>query len=697
MATIQGKTDEKVYRILKWLGLNENPDGDTKLELGEAAAMRNFRVTRDGNLQRRPGLDMVKGVMGSYHLQEGEPETAKTDEKVCSQLRMHQSVTATADGFVQPSEDVTVVDFDNWAEYVGYYWVYNKYFTWKLVSCSYDETKDAYTWTMKRVKAVSDSANSTVSGLWAGNVKGTEYMVAACDGALWKVHDGGGWSKEKIGDLDTTGRVHLFGYSEQLYVMNGKKYLEWDGATLKEVEGYRPLVSVSIPAAGSGALLEQVNKLSAKRRVWISPDGTATKFLLPEQDLASVDYVKKRADDSTVPTGNYTVDLEAGTVTFTTAPTAGVNTYEIGYSAKTDYREQVEKMRYSELFNGINDNRVFLYGDGTNRAFYSGLDYDGKPRADYFPDMNVLVIGEANTPITAMIRHYSRLLVFKSGSAYSVQYSVQTLADGSTAPVYYATPVNRSIGNAALGQVRLVLNAPYTPFGHDLYEWRNSSSYTSNLSIDERQAKRISDRITAAMDNFDLEQCYCWDDNDNQEFYLCFEDKALVHNYAADVWYYYDHFPASCMVNFRGRLYVGDTEGRVNSFIYGNRTDNGEAIESYWESGSIPFDREFMRKYSAMLWVGIKPEAHGEVYVTVQTDRKSTYSEKIVASSLISFAAADFRKWSFNTNRKPHMKRLKIKAKKFVYYKLLFTTEAINTTVTILNADLRVRYTGYAR
>ena len=30
----------------------------------------------------------------------------------------------------------------------------------------------------------------------------------------------------------------------------------------------------------------------------------------------------------------------------------------------------------------------------------------------------------------------------------------------------------------------------------------------------------------------------------------------------------------------------------------------------------MPFDREFKRKYSDMLWVGIKPEDHGYLAVT---------------------------------------------------------------------------------
>ena len=218
-----------------------------------------------------------------------------------------------------------------------------------------------------------------------------------------------------------------------------------------------------------------------------------------------------------------------------------------------------------------------------------------------------------------------------------------------------------------------------------------------DYAVFKRQAKRISDRITATLDQFSLEDCYCFDSNDTQEYFICWGGQVLVHNYAVDAWYYYDNLPVSCMVNFQGELYYGDTKGRLNHFSYRYRTDNGEIIRSYWESGSLAFEQDFMRKYSSMLWVGIKPEEHGEVWVTVQTDRKSVYANKVVASSLMTFSNADFRRWSFNVNRKPHMARLKIKAKKFVFYKLIFSTESINTTTTILSADLRVRYTGYAR
>lgn len=59
MARIGSGTEKSIFRLNKWLGLNESPDGDTGLKTGEAARMRNFRITREQHLQLRPGYAPV--------------------------------------------------------------------------------------------------------------------------------------------------------------------------------------------------------------------------------------------------------------------------------------------------------------------------------------------------------------------------------------------------------------------------------------------------------------------------------------------------------------------------------------------------------------------------------------------------------------------------------------------------------------
>lgn len=588
MAQIATTDSTKIYQLQKWLGLNESPDGDTGLKLGEAAVMRNFRITRESHLQIRPGYAHV---------------------------------------------------------------------------CTLSE-------------------NSPVRGLWSGYVNGQHHLLAACGGHLWDV-DPSTWEKSDLGAIDD-GEISFFGFSQKVYMLTGSEYYCWDGAgSVKAVDGYIPIVTTANPPAGGGTLLERINLLTGKKRAEYSPDGEATAFQLPERNIDEV-----LAVDGTDIT--WTADTETGKVTFESAPPKGVNTITITWRNGTGTRAKVTSMRFSELYNGASDSRVFLYGDGTNEAIYSGLDENGQPTAEYFPDLNVMAVGTANTPITSMIRHYDRMLVYKIDSAYSTQYNAMTLETGTVTAAFYTTPLNREIGCAAPGQARLVQNDPRTLFGRSVYTW--ALAYGS--SRDERNAKRISDRVETTMAGFDLASCITFDDEQRQEYYVICGDVALIHNYANDTWYYYDHFPARRMESVDGELYFGTPDGVLMHFSRQYRNDDLEPIDAYWESGSLDFDRDWQRKYSATLWISIKPESQGRVTVTAQSNRKSDYIKKVVAVGLSSLANTSFSHWSFGTNRKPQVQRVRLKVKKFTFYKLIFSSAATSATATILAADFQIRYTG---
>lgn len=601
MARITAASEERVFQIKQWLGLNESANGDTKLRMGEATSCTNFRVTRDGNLQKRPGT-----------------------------------------------------------------------------------------------KTMVTLGVGAVKGLWSGNVQGVPVLLGACDGKLYSLLSASGeYQKIELGSVSTAGTVFIFGFSENAYIMTGTEYKVWDGQTLSDVEGYRPLVAVAVTPNEGGSLLEEINKLNGLRRCWISPDGTASTFKLPEKGLASVDYVKDLTSGEEITA--YTADLAGGTVTFNSAPAANTNAYEIGWTVSENYAATVRGMRFAELYNGTQDTRVFIYGDGSNEAFYSGIDYDGKARADYFPDMNEIAVGEANTPITAMIRHFSRLMCFKTDSAYSISYGNITLDDGNVKAAFYLTAVNKAIGCQAPGQARLVLNSPRTLHGKDVYEWKNNASYSAGLSIDERQAQRISDRITATLERYALPACFCFDDNDSQEYYICYNGTALVHNYAVNAWYYYTGFDVASMARAGSKLIIGTSHGRLKEISYRYKGDDEEPIDCYWQSGAMSFNKDFKRKYSAVLWIGVAPESKSSITVNIETDRDAVLQEKSVIEALMWFDDIDFGNFSFQFYAKPKVHKLKIKAKKFVYYRLIFKSKTNDASATLTTADIKVRYTGDAK
>lgn len=733
MAEIKASSDEKVFRVHEFLGLNESPDGDTKLKLGEASVMRNFKITRDRSLQKRPGLDSVGSIVKDNVIQISSSSTAvRVDNNVSSALQLYPNASLVNDE-IELSGDYVSVTYENWEDAKWFYWhgTDNNYYQLDRCEMSVDGDTTTYTWFMYLVSVVpAGDAVANVNGLWSGVVGGKRMVVGSVDDGIVLVwHENEGFVFRDIGTVNLfRGKVSditFFGFSNRLYILTGNSYYYWDGegdlTLVISHEAYAPLVAVSIPPNGSGggATLQQINSISSIARAWLSPEGEADvlgelRFPLPGVTELSETFMDVRylATGESVPSNSWYVDDDPETgmeniiVIADEAAKRGQNTIEVTYNIDNSVQSYnpfdsfggvLPGMKYVEMYNGATDSRIFLYGDGTNRVYYSDFDENGVPRADYFPELNVINIGSENTPVTGLVRHYSRLIAFKEDEAYSIQYGTITLPDNTTTAAFYCTPINRNLGNEAMGQARLVLNSPYTLCGKDLYEWRNNSSYSSNLTIDERQAKRISDRVYATLATFDFSRCYCYDDKDHQEYYVCYDKKALVYNYAADAWYYYTNFDVTCMVNLNGELYAGDSLGRLNLVSRNNRTDNGAEITGYWASGAESFDREFMRKYSAMLWVVLKPELRSQVTVTVETDRKSDHSKKVAASSVFSFGSADFRRWSFNTNRKPHTTRLKIKAKKFTYYKLILEYSGTNTTATVVAADMRIRYTGYAK
>jgi hypothetical protein len=224
MATIIAPNNQSVYSIKRFSGVNECADGDTSLQMGEAAEMRNFRITLDGHLQKRPGYK-------------------------------------------------TVIDLE-----------------------------------------------APCFGLWTGAVNGNVYTLAAAGGKIYKL-DITAKTKTEIGTVTPGSKVTFFPFGGKVYILDGAEYRSWDGTAYAVVAGYVPCVYTATPPAGGGTQYEQVNKLTAKKSQKFSADGTATAYQLVEKNIASIDKV---TIDGTVITA-YTADLTNGKVTFTTAPTLGMN------------------------------------------------------------------------------------------------------------------------------------------------------------------------------------------------------------------------------------------------------------------------------------------------------------------------------------------------------------------------------------
>lgn len=497
--------------------------------------------------------------------------------------------------------------------------------------------------------------------------------------------------------------VKVFQFGKRLYLMSPGALLELtageNGAlALAAAQPYIPTVITGASPLGGGVSLENYNRLTPKRRIQFSADGKARAFVLPEEAVA----VDQAEVDNAAAQGSF--DGASHTFTFAGVPLEGVNNVVITYEGPAEQARQdyaaVAAMPFYEYYNGAADTRLFFYGDGSNICFYTGVSKDSGVDRLYVPAMNEVAVDHSASPITAMIRHYGKLLAFKPDGAFAITYSPVTLDDGSVIAGFYLRTVHKEVGNEAAGQVLLVDNYPRTLSHGGLYEWRLPSS----ILADERYAKRVSEPVARTLRGADAARVVACDDGRAGLYYLFLNDgrgTVLVNRYGREVWTTYES-PAArgvegavccgggVVLSVGGRLYWFDPAARYDL----DGAGESHPIGAVWESGYMDFGADCNRKYSSSIWVSLLPEAASRMSVTAATDRRDGYIEKAVGVNIFDMGNVHYGHWSYSMSRAPKIRRVKLKVRKFVYYKLIFRVDSPGARATVLGFDQLVRYAG---
>lgn len=625
-----------MFTVDRFLGINEAADGFTEVKMGEASIMRNFLVTDACNLTVRPGIQRLDGVM------------ARDPGQILAVWAGHvgEETGGAEDEFL------VVVDFLNGKDR---FWMYSQ----------------------------SDNGGWALSYSQEGALG-----LSSADGAVVKV----------------------FAFGSKLYVMSTGKTCVLDNGKLVEAQPYIPLVIAGMNPAGGGTTIENINLLTGKRRVDFSSDGSAKVYVLPSEAKAVLGI---RVDNTQYPPEALgTFNEEKAEFTFSTAPQKGVGnvefTYDTDIAAAEANRQKLLRMPLIEAYNGSTDTRLFVAGDGSNVCYYSGVTMDGEASPLYFPSMNEVKVDVTSAAVTGLVRHYSKLLAFTREGAYTISYEPVTQADGTTIAGFFLRTMNREFGNDAVGQVQTVNNYPRTITKDGIFEWRITSSYYK----DERYAKRVSDKVKRSLAGARMDRIVTCDDNFSKTYYVFLNDEegtVLVNRYDIgkdDVWCIYNSHlcrDVRYAVMCHGTMVFSD--GKEVFFFSANATKDaaadpaGEAVQfqAQWESGYMDFGADFRRKYSSQIYVSVLPQANSSLTITAATDKRSEYMEKSISMNLFSFENFGFPWFTFDTNATPKIHKVRLKVKKFVYYKLIFKVEQPGAVATILGYDQQVRFASMAK
>ena len=524
--------------------------------------------------------------------------------------------------------------------------------------------------------------NARVRAIWAGNLNGTNMVVYVANGKVYK----GGATPTELGSL-TDSETTIFEFNKKLYFINGSDYKYYDGTNFAAVTGYVPLIKISCTPAGVGDDYEPINMLSAYRKVSFSGDGTSTVYTLPETGISSATATVGGTSASV------TVQSANGTVTFSTAPAQGTDNVVVTYQkSSVTTQTNVTKNHYAQTFGLASDTRVFLYGnaDAKNRIYYSDLG-NGTPDVTYFPANNFIDVGSSNDAVTDIQRQYDRLIVSKENETYYMTYEPITDTTGDTIITFPTYPLNKAHGMVAKGQGQLLDNYVTSIDDSGIIQWLNTQSK------DERNATVISTKVNEWLQSRDLTKAVTLDNQEDKEYWLAIDNEVMVYNYENGA-----YFGLTLPDNVRAfyvkdnTIYMG-TDKKVMQWSKTTTTYNNATIEAEWQGGFYDFEREYQRKTMRILWIALKPAVRTSLKINYITDRNTGTTEKEISQNLFSYPYWDYSDYSYETNNTVKPYKIKLKAKKFAFLKLILKNDDVYTELTVDSISIQKAYGGMVK
>lgn len=422
------------------------------------------------------------------------------------------------------------------------------------------------------------STTESVFGIFFYEIKNENHIIIHSGTKLYDCYNE---NKTEIYNGMNPKKSQSFIYANIFYIKDGLNYLEYNGEICKKVEGYVPTTTISKAPSGEGAVYEDVNLLTPKRKNSFVADGKSTIYKLDADTLTSIDNVY--INDELQDTNNYTKDLANGRVIFNVAPnipdTDGKDNVIIEFTTNnTTNADKIKKCTLLSVF----DNRVFFSGnqDYPNVIFHSSLD---NPR--YVSDLDFYNEGLDLSPVKALIPGNNALWVCKKSSqANTTIFYHNPTTDAEYGTIYPSTHSSISTGCATTG-----IN-----FKDDIifFSDRGMEAITGDITTEQVLAHRSSlvdnkmlnedyyeNMILSEWEGYLLVFC-------GNKVYVADSEQRFTYNHHMEYeWYYWElSITPKCVTEKNGILYLGTEDG-----VY-TLTNNNPEIQSYWTTPEDQFN-----------------------------------------------------------------------------------------------------------
>ena len=453
-----------------------------------------------------------------------------------------------------------------------------------------------------------DSFEETVWGVFFYSVGKTEMMLVHSGTKLYRIVDN---EKTVLYTGLNDAKSDSFIFNNIWYFKDGKHYLQYDGQTIKDVEGYIPTTSISRKALDGGTINEDVNMLSDYRINTFLSDESVINYALDTMNI-DTDFVPEVTVNDVVVNG-YTVDYAAGVITFNEAIkensyTDGRDNIFVKFKKRVPhYRDIINKCTLLQVF----DNRVFFSGNKEypNMVWHSSL-YD----PSYISDLDYYNEGLDTAQVKGMVAGNNVLWVFKEPSQANttVFYHTPTI-DSEYGKIYPNT--HSSIATGCVGKA---IN-----FNDDIifFSDRGMEGISGDITTEQVIAHRSSmvDRKMIAEKDYKDMALEEWEGYlmvflNNRVYLADSRAKFTNEEHFEYEWFYWElPYKITCTRVNEGILYLGTENG-----VY-TLTDTEGNVESYWVTPKDKF------KYPQYLKTtnkrGCVIEALGDISVYAKTEK----------------------------------------------------------------------------
>lgn len=501
----------------------------------------------------------------------------------------------------------------------------------------------------------------------------------------------------------------FFVVADILLYLNGTNYIQWDGTTAKDVEGYIPTITLGRAPSGGGTAHEEWNLISSGFTDSFNGTSSDTAYTLSFDNLDDTpvtakvfNSVTKAWEDKTEGV-HFSVNRTTGVVTFNEAPGEGINNVRVtAYKTFSGVADRVKKCKYvAQYGGGSNDSRIFIAGspDYPNVYRWTGLTGNTTDDYRYFPENSFNRIGNDFKYITGFAKFYALLIIFKEDSIFSIKYSYNS-ETGSSFPVQL---LNSQVGCDMPGSIQIIANAPvwcHTQYG--IY------TMVQTWIENEKNIISMSGNINGATfrpglldeDFKDLVACSSVDFDG--KYWLCVGSKVWVWDYELSPfindgnenkykWFPYDNINANCFYIHDRELYHGNrTTGRITKFIT-DWNDYGEPIYAVWKSKLFDFDYADWLKTVSEIWLKSRSGTNTIITIVFYDDNNEITETATLKSKSFSWSTFSWSEFSWAVYRFPLITKFKPKQKKISHWQIQISNNELNKNLSIMG--LTVKYT----